>query len=364
MKTLKFINLILILSIVLLSSINFGMYVNATTSDMYETESNNSYSTADTTYDDYNNYGSLTNGDVDWWKITFDEEGFANFYLSDIPTGCDYKLYVYPGSIYSDSVAFSNKSGNADEWVKCHVIPDVVYYIRVSRASGYSSAQYKLRMKNYVYYNGARIFTTYYDYEDDGGNPHTYDTRDADLCSTYIRNMGLTATTGLVNISASAKYQSMPSAHVNVYASHGYCGCMFTTSSLSSAVSHKAHYSFPDGSYAMENYSFNQLSGVYLNIFGTCYSGGTDPDYGNLVDITLSKGGLNAVGWTQAINTVDTNTWINKFFNYLSDGLSVGNALNATTAYFDDVDGFDRVLIDCVYTGNSPLYNLVLGPAQ
>ena len=47
-----------------------------------ETEPNNSYTQAKRIYDDTNNYGYIGSaGDADWWVISFDIEGFANFYF-------------------------------------------------------------------------------------------------------------------------------------------------------------------------------------------------------------------------------------------------------------------------------------------
>ena len=61
-----------------------------------ESENNNTVSAADKTYDDYDNYGAISStSDVDWWKVTFTQNGEANFWLGNIPSGCNYNLYLY-----------------------------------------------------------------------------------------------------------------------------------------------------------------------------------------------------------------------------------------------------------------------------
>lgn len=63
---------------------------------LYESESNNTSSTADRTYNDYDNYGIIsTSGDVDWWVVKFSGNGYANFWLGNIPSNCDYDMKLY-----------------------------------------------------------------------------------------------------------------------------------------------------------------------------------------------------------------------------------------------------------------------------
>lgn len=63
-----------------------------------ESESNNSFGTATVTYDDYDNTGYLsTLSDVDYWCVTFSQDGYANYWLK-APTGCDFDLYLYDSS--------------------------------------------------------------------------------------------------------------------------------------------------------------------------------------------------------------------------------------------------------------------------
>jgi len=70
--------------------------VYAASGTKYEVESNDTFQTANRTFDDYDNYGKISSEfDSDCWFITFAYEGMANFWLGDIPPGCDYNLYVY-----------------------------------------------------------------------------------------------------------------------------------------------------------------------------------------------------------------------------------------------------------------------------
>lgn len=103
-----------------------------------ESENNNTYSSADVTYDDYNNYGRITTeDDVDWWCITALSDGMANFWLGEIPTGCNFNLALYKGNGTS-AIVISNNSGRKQELIRCHVYAGEKYYIRISSSSGYS----------------------------------------------------------------------------------------------------------------------------------------------------------------------------------------------------------------------------------
>lgn len=67
--------------------------------DRYESESNNTMSTADILNDDDTMYGTIGyEGDVDYFKVKFACSGNANFWLGDIPAGEDYDLYLYSSS--------------------------------------------------------------------------------------------------------------------------------------------------------------------------------------------------------------------------------------------------------------------------
>lgn len=116
---------------------------------IYESEPNNTYSTADRTYDDYDNYGALsTTSDVDWWVVSFSSSGEANFWLGNIPSGCDYDLYLY-ASNGTTLLATSRNGGNSSELITYPVSAYTNYYIRIYSYSGSSSSQYLFRARNY-----------------------------------------------------------------------------------------------------------------------------------------------------------------------------------------------------------------------
>lgn len=114
-----------------------------------EIESNNNYSSATRTYDDYDNYGALTsNTDVDWWVVSFLNSGSANFWLGNIPANCDYELELY-ASNGTTLLMSSENSGNTQELLTCPVEAGVNYYVKIYSYSGSSTSQYLFRTKNY-----------------------------------------------------------------------------------------------------------------------------------------------------------------------------------------------------------------------
>lgn len=126
------------------------MTANAAAGTMNETEPNNTYTTADRTYDDYDNHGYIsTTSDVDWWVISFSYSGPANFFLGSIPVGCDYDLRLYASnglSLIDDSL----NMGNANELITYTVSANTNYYIKIDSWLGSSTtSQYLLRAKVY-----------------------------------------------------------------------------------------------------------------------------------------------------------------------------------------------------------------------
>lgn len=62
---------------------------------LYESEPNGLFSSANLTYDDYDNYGYISStSDVDYYKVKFNSNGNANFWLGSIPPGTDFDLYI------------------------------------------------------------------------------------------------------------------------------------------------------------------------------------------------------------------------------------------------------------------------------
>lgn len=110
--------------------------VSASAGTIYESESNNIIDTADTTYDDYDNFGTISStSDVDWWKYTAAYTGFANIWLGNIPSGCNYDLYVYSSN--GTYLGCSAKPSGTQEMVRCRVISGNTYYAKVISSVGY-----------------------------------------------------------------------------------------------------------------------------------------------------------------------------------------------------------------------------------
>lgn len=119
----------------------------------FESESNNTMATADRTYDDYDSYGVLSSeSDVDWWKVEFDQDGQANFWLGDIPTGCDYDIFLYDEDCLGteiDWLAESYNSGQTAELIQWNVEAGVDYYVKIVSYEGASpTSEYLFRAKN------------------------------------------------------------------------------------------------------------------------------------------------------------------------------------------------------------------------
>lgn len=116
-----------------------------------ETESNNLRYLANTTYDDFDNYGALyPNGDTDWWQVTFTEAGTANFWLGNIPSGFDYDIALFDDENYH--LGSSANYGQTDELIQFPVVAGKTYYIAITSYNGLgSTSQYLFRTKNYPF---------------------------------------------------------------------------------------------------------------------------------------------------------------------------------------------------------------------
>lgn len=122
-----------------------------------ETEPNDSLTTADTTYDDYDNNGAITSiTDIDWWKVKFTKKGKVNFWLGSIPSGCNYKITLYNAA--GNQIGYSNNAGQEPELIQSVVSPNTYYYIKIETVFGVSSSRYLLRTKWYPYFD-SEVYT-------------------------------------------------------------------------------------------------------------------------------------------------------------------------------------------------------------
>ena len=125
--------------------------LEALASNMYESESNNSSNTADIYTDNINMYGSISPvGDVDWYKVYWPVDGNVDFYLENIPVGCNYNLKVFSqpksgGSLTLYRTAAS--TGSSQKLLAVPVTNDKNYYMNVYSSKGSSGSRYLLRAK-------------------------------------------------------------------------------------------------------------------------------------------------------------------------------------------------------------------------
>jgi hypothetical protein len=106
-------------------------------------------------------YGSLTPGlyhswisdydlatykKSDYFYVDINTTNTINTYLTDIPAGTDYDLYLYrnPSDDPNNPAAVSNRYGNEPETILYNPPATGRYYIRVYAYSGYSTSPYSL----------------------------------------------------------------------------------------------------------------------------------------------------------------------------------------------------------------------------
>ena len=114
-----------------------------------EYEPNDTRFQATRIFDDEDVYGAISNSyDVDWFVVSFSSAGNANFWLGNIPSGCDYDLLLHA----SDGRELASSKGTgASELITYEVQPYTDYYIQVISYTGSSPLNYWLREKNYPY---------------------------------------------------------------------------------------------------------------------------------------------------------------------------------------------------------------------
>jgi len=82
----------------------------------------------------------------DYYYFTPSTSTSVHVTLTNIPSGCDYDLYVYYYDGQYRQVAYSNRPGNANEGVTFTSVAGRKYYVRVYRYSGSSNQQpYRLK---------------------------------------------------------------------------------------------------------------------------------------------------------------------------------------------------------------------------
>lgn len=84
--------------------------------------------------------------------MEFGEDGEANFWLGNIPEGCDYDITLYDEyGVDDDRIAKSWNLDNEQELITVDVEADVTYYLKIDSVDGCSDDYYLFRTKNYPY---------------------------------------------------------------------------------------------------------------------------------------------------------------------------------------------------------------------
>ena len=316
--------------------------------DIYETENNNTVSVANVTYDDYNNYGSISSAsDVDWWKITFSQSGSANFWIGNIPSGCQYNLYLYEND--GRLLLACAEHGTSSKRINARVYAGVTYTIKiVSGNSAYSSSNYLFRIKNYTDQRNARVFT----FSDTNGVINFNE--NATTILPYLYDMDYNAAR-FYNRYANVAFEEIPESDLVVITNHALPGEMkFYNSTLYADTTIYNQYNAGLG-----NYDAGDLSRIKLMTFAGCNSGDTSSMYGNLVDSAKNKGVYCCIGWTESFYHDDIINWHNAFYESLYYGNTVSIAIaDANLALLGNALEYSS--ISAQYYGTSPLSSLTL----
>ena len=249
----------------------------------YEVESNNTYSSATVTYDDYDNYGKISAaGDVDWWRVSFSSACEANFWLGNIPSGCDYDIELY-SSNGTSVLRTSAKSGTADELITYTVSANVNYYIRVyGFNSCYSNQYYWLRAANAS--------------TSSGNAGDSFEPNDTTSNATILGNSPNGALTANIHIRSDVdlyRFNMTSAINFSVYLSNIPAGCDYDLQLLNSSGS--VIYSSSASGTNVENIDQTLPVGTYyIKVFS--YSGYNAASYYTLTMSVYNPGGGSTGG--------------------------------------------------------------------
>lgn len=326
---------------------------NASSGTVYEDESK--YATV--TADDKDNYGKISyESDTDFWEITFTEEGMANIWLGNIPTNCDYDIFICykedDGSL--KEITCSEKRSKKAELMRCHVYPNVTYYVIV-HPFNYScddTSYYLLRIKNYPLDGGSINGKLFY------ANYSGYSTAQGITSATsQLWNMGFNA--GYYqNNTAGPAYSVLPNTTIFVTANDGWSGQLYFHDSMN-VLSRTTLYAKPPATLlstdrAITSLPAKGLSNVHLAILLNPFSGATNSTYGNLVDEILKKEAFVCIGWTGNVTDYDQNNWLELFLSKCTQNKTIKRALMDTNNSISADSSYSSGITN-IYTGNSRL---------
>lgn len=137
--------LMLVTAFAFATAMLFAFSVTASAADKWEREPNDEFDEYMLTLEDNNNYGYISSDtDMDIWKTFFFQDGYANFWLGNIPSGCDYALYVMDED--HNTLGSSFKSSAKQQLVSLNVEAGKYYYIVIFPFGDYNAEKaYKMR---------------------------------------------------------------------------------------------------------------------------------------------------------------------------------------------------------------------------
>ena len=326
-----------------------------------ESESNNTYATADTTTDDTDNTGTMSSAtDVDWWKVTFNQDGWANYWLGNIKSGNDFDLALYDsnGTTLLES---SENSSNSQELIRYNVVKNRTYYIKITAyiVNASTAKTYEFRTK---VYDVESVYAFTYNYtEIDDGVSTLRDNRLPNSTMQLLWNMGYD-NSQYINNSADGVYNSLSKAHVFLFHNHGFPGGVQAYAASTNTTANI----YAKGSSVRNISTGPSLSKARLVIWMGCDTADTSTTYGNLVDETLNKGAAAAIGWyNETYSEPIANDWLRGFFDAAGDGEKLTDCLDAAdlsikAEYYDNADDITKYtnMLDW-YTGSSNLNGVI-----
>lgn len=242
---------------------------------------------------------------------------------------------------------------SGQQHIRAKVYAGIEYKIKIYSYEGCSTTDtYQFRIKNYTETQEARIYTTY-DYENDGVINFQ---QHAPIIMNHTSAMGFNDI-HRYNYTSTQVYNQLDDMNLAVITAHGNKGWV----KLGNETTLVAN-SNPNGVSTWKGigqYAASALSDMKLICFESCYSGKTSDYDGNLVDSSREKGAFCALGWKDTINHDDVLLWNDAFFEYLSFGYTVAEAIDeADAALYGQADYYDRITNH--YYGTSWINSLTL----
>ncbi|MBQ8893675.1 MAG: hypothetical protein IJ043_04625 [Clostridia bacterium] len=244
----------------------------------------------------------------------------------------------------------SNETRNS-ELITAYVNAGETYKIRINSTAGSSTSQYLFRTKITTSQRQGKVFTQ------TSVQPNNLNTRyNATIILPELWEMGYDAGE-YVDHYASSAYIQMPDCDLVVITSHGDEGRIYFYDD-SFMTGGTATYGIPYCA-CLPNYATGALTRVKLLLFSGCNTGDSSSIHGNLVDVALSKDVMCCIGWTESFWDADIYYWHTKFFEKLSEGLTVGDAISETNAWIAAY-ATELSTITAQYYGSSALHALTL----